>query len=353
MYQDGGAGLWYHEDGLGSVRALTNGSGAVAGDYAYSAFGLKQATGDTGVVGSGGKIANDHLYAGEQLDPTGLYFNRARYYSSSLGRFIGRDVFPGFPELPGSLNRYNYVLNNPTNLIDPSGYAPQLDDCDVGNCSLEVRQENLHIFVLYTGPDYASKNNTIRHIRFDGEDRGMGYNLIGEDKPQFFDLPIRPKFPPPSLSESLGNLLGFKAPLWKEQLNAEEQDYDVSFYHPKTEAEKNKEPSVNIWNAVGQACTDKLKCLRNAMKLINSWHIPYTNLIFGDYKNSNSVARTLLALCGISNPKTPDGSSGPPGWSRILNAGDKPNYLWDRLPSSDQRYPTDPITICRLFKICF
>ncbi len=50
LYQDGGSGLWYHGDGLGSVRALTNGSGAVAGDYTYSAFGLNQATGDTGLV---------------------------------------------------------------------------------------------------------------------------------------------------------------------------------------------------------------------------------------------------------------------------------------------------------------
>lgn len=94
---------------------MTRASGSVVNTNSYSAFGLNQ--------GESGKAANDHLFAGEQLDPTGLYFNRARYYSPSLGRFISRDRYAGENSDPLSLNRYNYTENNPVNWIDPSGHS--------------------------------------------------------------------------------------------------------------------------------------------------------------------------------------------------------------------------------------
>jgi len=103
-----GTGLWYNKDGLGSVRALTNSSGVVTSTNSYSAFGLN--------AGETGKAGNTHGFAGEQLDPTGLYFNRARYFSPSLGRFIGRDDIG-----EGSSSRYAYTSNNPLAYIDPTG----------------------------------------------------------------------------------------------------------------------------------------------------------------------------------------------------------------------------------------
>jgi len=113
----GGSNLWYHSDGLGSVRLLTNDSGVVQNSYAYSAFG-----GNNGGT-TGSKFSTDHQFAGEQLDPTGLYFNRARYYSPSLGSFIGRDSSAGNNNLPQSLNRHTYAQNNPVRLTDPTGYS--------------------------------------------------------------------------------------------------------------------------------------------------------------------------------------------------------------------------------------
>jgi RHS repeat-associated protein len=107
------APLWYHGDGLGSVRALTDGSGAVKNTNSYSAFG--------GNEGATGKAANTHLFAGEQLDPTGLYYNRARYYNPNIGRFIGRDSFEGYSNNLVSQNRYAYAHNNPILNVDPSG----------------------------------------------------------------------------------------------------------------------------------------------------------------------------------------------------------------------------------------
>jgi RHS repeat-associated protein len=114
------APLWYHADGLGSIRALTDGSGAIKNTNSYSAFG--------GNEGASGKATNNHLFAGEQLDPTGLYFNRARYYNPNMGRFTKRDTYFGNELSPQSQNRYTYAENNSVNFHDPSGFAIKIMD---------------------------------------------------------------------------------------------------------------------------------------------------------------------------------------------------------------------------------
>lgn len=59
-------------------------------------------------------------FAGELLDPTGLYYLRARLYDPSSGRFTRRD--PASPD-PGEpyISSYAYAANRPTSMIDPSG----------------------------------------------------------------------------------------------------------------------------------------------------------------------------------------------------------------------------------------
>jgi RHS repeat-associated protein/uncharacterized repeat protein (TIGR01451 family) len=110
----GGSDAFYHHDAHGSVRALTDAGGSAVAAYSYTAFGE--------LSSSGGSVANDRLYAGEQFDAsTGLYNLRARHYNPAAGRFITADPFPGFEEEPQSLHKYAYASNNPVNRVDPLG----------------------------------------------------------------------------------------------------------------------------------------------------------------------------------------------------------------------------------------
>jgi RHS repeat-associated protein len=105
---------FYHVDGLGSTRALTNTSGLVTDRYIYDAFGR--------TIGQVGSTGNVYLFAGEQRDfNVGLDYLRARYLSPTNGRFIGRDVFRSEPTSPITLHRYTYASLNPVNYTDPSG----------------------------------------------------------------------------------------------------------------------------------------------------------------------------------------------------------------------------------------
>jgi RHS repeat-associated protein len=107
-------GSFYHVDGLGSTRVLTDINGLLTDAYVYEAFGemIKQL----------GNTQNSYLFAGEQRDPNlGLDYLRARYLDVNSGRFFGRDPFKGFYKNPITLNKYVYANSNSVNIIDPSG----------------------------------------------------------------------------------------------------------------------------------------------------------------------------------------------------------------------------------------
>jgi len=108
-------GQFYHKDGLGSTRLLTDAFGGVSESYNYDAYGNL-------ITGDGSE--NPYLFAGEQRDvETGLDYLRARYYDSTLGRFISRDAYQGSLNDPMSQHKYQYAHANPVVNTDPSGYA--------------------------------------------------------------------------------------------------------------------------------------------------------------------------------------------------------------------------------------
>jgi RHS repeat-associated protein len=115
---------YVHSDAQGSPQVVTDDSGAVVASLRHGPFGERVAErGDASSLGS----RSD--FTGHDLDEeTGLVNMGGRLYDARLGRFMQADP-PGMESLYGSrgLNRYTYVFNNPTNLVDPSGFDGQDD----------------------------------------------------------------------------------------------------------------------------------------------------------------------------------------------------------------------------------
>jgi RHS repeat-associated protein len=107
---------YYHVDALGSVRAVTDATGAVIRTHHYHPFG----------EGVGVESGADPLrFTGKPRDAeTGLDYFGARYYGSRTGRLTTVDPLMGTQTAlfdPQRWNRYSYVGNRPTRLIDPDG----------------------------------------------------------------------------------------------------------------------------------------------------------------------------------------------------------------------------------------
>jgi len=118
MYR-GGQSYYYHNDKLGSIMEITDVTGVVVKSYAYDSYG--------NIVLEMGTLENPFTYTGREFDSeTGLYYYRARYYDSSIGRFINEDPV-GFGA--GDINIYNYVQNRPLDFTDPYGLKK------VGGCT--------------------------------------------------------------------------------------------------------------------------------------------------------------------------------------------------------------------------
>jgi RHS repeat-associated protein len=122
-----GGRIHFLYDGLGSVTDLTDEEGDVLDAYTYDAFGAIRTPSEVS--------GNYWLFTGEQRDSdSDLYYLRARYYDPATGRFISQDPLPGSPWRPLSLNRYPYVMSNPTRYIDPLGLECSAAPWDWGDC---------------------------------------------------------------------------------------------------------------------------------------------------------------------------------------------------------------------------
>jgi RHS repeat-associated protein len=120
---------FYGYDGHGSVRQLTNSTGAITDSYDYDAFG--------NLIDSAGSTPNNYLFAGEQYDPAlGLYYNRARYLNTTTGRFWTMDSYEPFGGDPRALHKYLYASSDPMNRVDPSGNQDTIEE--VGALDISV-----------------------------------------------------------------------------------------------------------------------------------------------------------------------------------------------------------------------
>ena len=116
-------------DHLGSLDVITDAAGAVAQDMSFDAWGQRRAPDDWTVLAllrlkdmSHARITPYGFTGHEMLDAHGIIHMNGRIYDAKLGRFMQADPVIQFPDYSQSWNRYSYVLNNPLNATDPSGY---------------------------------------------------------------------------------------------------------------------------------------------------------------------------------------------------------------------------------------
>jgi len=108
----GGTTAWYLTDKLGSVRDIVSSSGSELDHIVYDSFGNI-------VTQTNASNGDRFKYAGMEYDATtGQYYDRARDYDSTIGRFMALDP-KGFAADDNNL--YRYVGDGPTDGTDPSG----------------------------------------------------------------------------------------------------------------------------------------------------------------------------------------------------------------------------------------
>jgi RHS repeat-associated protein len=118
-------GLHYHlNDWLGTRRVQTDAGGAIEDACASLPYG-------DALSCIGPTFTTEHHFTGKERDAeSGNDYFGARYYASSMGRWMSPDwtaqpdPLPwGELENPQSLNLYAYVRNNPLSRIDPNGHC--------------------------------------------------------------------------------------------------------------------------------------------------------------------------------------------------------------------------------------
>ena len=101
----------------------------------------------------------------------------ARWYDYDTGRFTQPDTIIPNPYNPQSLNRYAYGLNNPVNLVDPSGHAPQNpgdpDDMQ-GDCTT----------------DWCWQNRWFAAHGYNWDNNKSDWVMPGTPNPRFYDEAI-------------------------------------------------------------------------------------------------------------------------------------------------------------------
>lgn len=102
-----GTAYFYVKDHLGSIRELTDSSGAIQTKYEFDAYGRAEKQ---------GSLDADFQFAGLYTHVrSGLYLTPARQYNSGLGVWLSRDP------MESDSNLYTYAANSPVIAFDPFG----------------------------------------------------------------------------------------------------------------------------------------------------------------------------------------------------------------------------------------
>ncbi|WP_437528767.1 FG-GAP-like repeat-containing protein [Sorangium sp. So ce726] len=121
---------YLHQDAQGSVTLMTDAAGGAPRSLRayYEPFGRRIERSGAPLDGPTGELRLG-LTGHEHDDELGLINLKGRIYDPKLKRVLTPDPVVSAPLFGQSYNRYSYVLNDPLNLVDPTGYEPTGPDC--------------------------------------------------------------------------------------------------------------------------------------------------------------------------------------------------------------------------------
>ena len=158
-----------HANHLYSVAALTDAAGQVVERYSYNAYGKQTITAATGAVRVKSAVGWDRGFTGYVADnETSMLYARARMYSPTLGRFVGRDpltylcgtsMYAGY-QVPNGLDPFglfdltghNIIINR---LAERLGIPPSVvAGIMAGSANVDARQgqgtaQNAHTHAMH------------------------------------------------------------------------------------------------------------------------------------------------------------------------------------------------------------
>lgn len=116
---------YYLDDHLGTTQMELSAGGWPVWEGQFMPFGQEIVNGAPLPLGQTDGSSMHYKFTGKERDTeSGLDYFGARYYASSMGRFMSADPVIITPERlanPQQLNLYAYVANNPLRYIDPTG----------------------------------------------------------------------------------------------------------------------------------------------------------------------------------------------------------------------------------------
>ena len=112
----------YQKNVFGDIVKIVDNTGAVVGEYSYTAFGECTVLTDLNNIAN----INPFRYRGYFYESnSGLYYLKTRFYNPVTGRFISPDDTKYLqPDVINGLNLFAYCGNNPVMNIDDNGCYP-------------------------------------------------------------------------------------------------------------------------------------------------------------------------------------------------------------------------------------
>ena len=131
LLANGVSKAFIYKDHLGSVDIITDAVGTLTHSMSFDAWGARRSAeawnsaydiSKLTLTGFNHEVTKRGYTGHEMVDEMGIIHMNGRIYDAKLARFLQADPFIQAATNTQSYNRYSYVLNNPLNMTDPSGF---------------------------------------------------------------------------------------------------------------------------------------------------------------------------------------------------------------------------------------